>query len=230
MPPPNDGVMHDMITSGSMATAASPGFFTQEEARATEAVAVAARVGVDDQGFGDGGQDVDKEEEEQADLDEDDNAPEPTSTSRSKGRKKRKKNSPPTEPQIKWMGKEEECLAEAWKTVSMNSITGANQNFDTYWQRVKMAFDERKIVDPYFNKTVMVRGEKAMATHWGIMQAACSRWHDIHEEIADRPVSSADFEAKVCLLAVSVHPGSPSFDRQLVCVGAAGVRHVHRRH
>jgi hypothetical protein len=94
----------------------------------------------------------------------------------------------------------------------MNGITGANQNFDTYWQRVKIAFDEHKIVDPYFNKTVMVRGEKAMATHWGIMQAACSRWHDIQEEIADRLVSGADFECKVCLLAVSVGPGSPSFD------------------
>jgi hypothetical protein len=75
-----------------------------------------------------------------------------------------------------------------------------------------MAFDERKIVDPYFNKTVMVRGEKAMATHWGIMHAACSRWHVIQEEIADRSGSGADFECKVCLLAVSVDPRSPSFD------------------
>jgi hypothetical protein len=165
MPPPNDGVMHDMITSGSMATASSSGFFTQEEARATEAVAAASRGGVD--GPGDATQDINEEEEEQAQVDEEDDAPEPTSTA--KGRKKRKKNSSPTEPRIKWTGKEEECLAKAWKTVSMNGITGANQNFDTYWQQVKMAFDERKIVDPYFNKTVMVRGEKAMATHWGIM-------------------------------------------------------------
>jgi hypothetical protein len=210
MPSPNDGVMHDMITSGSMAAASSPGFFTQEEERAMEAVAAAARGGVDDHGFGDGAQDVDEEEEEQVDLDEEDDAPEPTSTS--KGGKKRKKNSPPTGPWIKWTSKEEECLAESWKTVSMNSITGANQNFDIYWQRVKLAFDERKIVDPYFNKTVMVRGEKAMATHWGIMQAACSRWHDIQEEIADRPVSGADFECKVCLLTISIDPGSPSFD------------------
>jgi hypothetical protein len=90
MPPPNDSVMHDMITSGSMAAASSPGFFTQEEARATEAVA--SRGAVDDQndGFGDGTQDVDEEEEEQADLDEEDDAPEPMPTS--KGRKKRKKN------------------------------------------------------------------------------------------------------------------------------------------
>jgi hypothetical protein len=62
MPPPNDGVMHDMITSGSMAAASSPGFFTQEEAKATEAVA--SRGAIDDQndGFGDGTQDVDEEE------------------------------------------------------------------------------------------------------------------------------------------------------------------------
>jgi hypothetical protein len=56
MPPLNDGVMHDMITSGSMAAASSPGFFTQEEARATEAIA--SRGAVDDQndGFRDGTQ------------------------------------------------------------------------------------------------------------------------------------------------------------------------------
>jgi hypothetical protein len=210
IPPPNDSMMHDMITSGSMAAASRPGFFTQEEVRATEAVA--SRGAVDDQndGFGDDTQDVDKEEEEQADLDEEDDAPEPTPMS--KGRKKRKKNSSPIESRIKWTGKEEECLAEAWKTVSMNGITGANQNYDTYWQRVKLAFDERKIVDPYFNKTVMIHGEKAMGTHWGIMQAACSRWHGIQEEIEARPVSGADFEVKVCSLAVFVDPGSPSFD------------------
>jgi hypothetical protein len=177
MSPLNDGVMHDMITSGSMAAASSLGFFTQEEARAMEAVA--SRGAVDDQndGFGDGTQDVDEEEEEQADLDEEEDAPKPTPTS--KGRKKRKKNSPLAEPRIKWTGKEEECLAEAWKTVSMNDITGANQNYETYWQRVKLAFDERKIIDPCFNKTVMIHGDKAMGTHWGIMQAACNRWHDI---------------------------------------------------
>jgi hypothetical protein len=61
---PNDGVMHDMITLGSMAAAANPGFFTQEEARATEAVAAASWGGND--GIGDAMQDVDEEEEEHA--------------------------------------------------------------------------------------------------------------------------------------------------------------------
>jgi hypothetical protein len=206
MPPPNDGVMHDMITSGSMAAAANPGFFTQEEERATEAVAAAPRGG--DDGLGDATQDVDEEEEEHVQVDEEDDAPEPTSTA--KGRKKRRKTSPPTEPRVKWTGKEEECLAEAWKTVSMNGITGANQNFDTYWQRVKTAFDERKLVDPYFNKTVMIRGEKAMAMHWGIMQAVCNKWHGIQEELAKRPISGADFETTVCF-------SSPStLDRRVV--------------
>jgi hypothetical protein len=97
MLPPNDGVMHDMITSGSMAAASSPGFFTQEEARATEAVMAALRGGVD--GLEDATQDLNEEEEEQAQVDEEDNAPELTSMA--KGRKKRKKNSPPTEPRIK---------------------------------------------------------------------------------------------------------------------------------
>jgi hypothetical protein len=125
MPPPNDGVMHYMITSGSMAAVANPGFFTQEEARAMKAIAATSLGGVDDHGFTDGTQDVGEEEEEQAQVEEDDDAPEPTSTA--KGRKKRKKTLPPTEPRVNWTGKEEKCLAEAWKTVSMNGITGANQ-------------------------------------------------------------------------------------------------------
>jgi hypothetical protein len=66
-----------------------------------------------------------------------------------------------------------------------------------------LAFDERKIVDPYFNKTVMIRGDKAMGTHRGIIQAACSKWHGIQEEIDKHVVSGEDFEVKVCSLAVA---------------------------
>jgi hypothetical protein len=57
-----------MITSGSMAAVANPGFFTQEEARAMEAVAAASRGGND--GLGDTTQDVDEEEEEHVQVDE----------------------------------------------------------------------------------------------------------------------------------------------------------------
>ncbi|KAK1606877.1 hypothetical protein QYE76_030550 [Lolium multiflorum] len=200
-PAPNDEAIHEMITSGSAAAAASPrffmdaaaaspGFFTQEEARATAAVA-ARKDQVED--VADGSQAVEEQEDE-----------EPGETTQadvnpSKGKKKRKKDSPPAEPRIKWTSKEEECLAEAWMTVSMNGIIGANQSFDTYWLRVKQAYEERKLVDPYFNKTNMnvYRGDKAMATHWGIMQTACSKWHGVQEEIARVPISGHDLEQKL---------------------------------
>nr|XP_051208245.1 uncharacterized protein LOC127325216 [Lolium perenne] len=171
-----------MITSGSMAAAASPGFFmaaaaacpgffTQEEARAT--VAMAAR-NEHREDVADGSQAVEEEDEEEEE-------PTQAAANLSKGKKKRKKDSPPAEPRIKWTPKEEECLAGAWMTVSTNGIIGANQSFDTYWLRVRQAYEERKLVDPYFNKTNMnvYRGDKAMATHWGIMQTACNKWHGI---------------------------------------------------
>ncbi|KAK1601474.1 hypothetical protein QYE76_048199 [Lolium multiflorum] len=199
-PAPNDEAIHEMITSGSAAAAASPrffmdaaaaspGFFTQEEARATAAVA-ARKDQVED--VADGSQAVEQEDEEPGETTQADVNP-------SKGKKKRKKDSPPTEPRIKWTSKEEECLAEAWMTVSMNGIIGANQSFDTYWLRVKQAYEERKLVDPYFKKTNMnvYRGDKAMATHWGIMQTACSKWHGVQEEIARVPISGHDLEQKL---------------------------------
>jgi hypothetical protein len=210
MPLPNDDMMHEIITSGSMTSMSIPGFFTQREARATKAIASQGAVDDPNDGFGDDTQDVDKEEEEQADLDEEEDAPEPTKMS--KERKIRKRNSPPTEARIKWTDRDEEFLAKAWKTISMNGITGANQDYEMYWQRVQLAFNERKIVNPYFNKMVMIPGDKAMCIHWGIMQAVCSKWHIIQEEIEAHPVSGADFESRVSSLAMpSVDPRSPRF-------------------
>ncbi|KAK1619720.1 hypothetical protein QYE76_025237 [Lolium multiflorum] len=196
---PNEEAIHEMITSGSMAAAASPrffmdaaaaspGFFTQEEARATAAVA-ARKDHVEDV--------ADEAKPSKKKTKKKERQLKPPSTRQ--GKKKRKKESPPAEPRIKWTPKEEECLAEAWMTVSMNGIIGANRSFDTYWLRVKQAYEERKLVDPYFNKTNMnvYRGDKAMATHWGLMQTACSKWHGIQRR-SKRPISGHDLEQKVC--------------------------------
>nr|XP_051220290.1 uncharacterized protein LOC127338066 [Lolium perenne] len=171
------------------AAAACPGFFTQEETRATAAVAARNEHRED---VADGSQAVEEEGEEEEE-------PTEAAANLSKGKKKRKKDSPPAEPRIKWTPKEEECLAEAWMTVSTNGIIGANQSFDTYWFRVRQAYEERKLVDPYFNKTNMnvYRGDKAMATHWGIMQTACSKWHGVQEEIDKRPISGHDLEQRL---------------------------------
>ncbi|KAE8781713.1 putative methionyl-tRNA synthetase [Hordeum vulgare] len=64
-----------------------------------------------------------------------------------------------------WTSKEDECLAKAWKTVSIHPITGANQNTDTYTGRIKTAFDECKMVDPDFANIHMDCGQKAMLNY-----------------------------------------------------------------
>nr|XP_020174565.1 uncharacterized protein LOC109760142 [Aegilops tauschii subsp. strangulata] len=98
------------------------------------------------------------------------------------------------EPRIKWASKEEKCLAEAWKVVCLDPTTGTNQSIETYWERIKAEFDERKLVDPYFKGVYMQRGSKTMANHWGRIQGACNKWHGVVEEVAARPESGASVE------------------------------------
>jgi hypothetical protein len=93
--------MDEIIANGSAAAASCPGF-TQEEALDME--------------------DDDLEEEEGGDEPmEVEPEPEPPA----RGRKKKRK-AVSGEPRVRWMAKEDECLAEAWKTVSMEPITGSN--------------------------------------------------------------------------------------------------------
>jgi hypothetical protein len=60
----------------------------------------------------------------------------------------------------------------AWITLIKTTSAAKKRNTDL-WLPVKLAFGECKIVDPYFNKTMNIHGEKDMATHWGIIQVAC---------------------------------------------------------
>ena len=95
------------------------------------------------------------------------------------------------------MSKEDECLAEAWKTVSIDPVTDSNQNADTYCRRIKTEFDECKFVDPEFANIHMDRGKKAMANHWVTIQVACKKWHGIQAEVAAHPKSGANIEGQV---------------------------------
>jgi hypothetical protein len=85
----------------------------------------------------------------------------------------------------KWRSLEDERLAKAWKTVSIDSISGDNQNSDTYWERVKVALDECKLLDPTFKKVHMDCNPSEMSHRWGIIQGACNKWHGIQQEITD---------------------------------------------
>ena len=46
--------------------------------------------------------------------------------------KKKKRAARSSELRVKWASKEDECLAEAWKIVCLEPITGMNQNTDMY--------------------------------------------------------------------------------------------------
>jgi hypothetical protein len=50
-------------------------------------------------------------------------------------------------------------------------ITSANKKYGAYWMRIKVEFDESKIVDKGYTKMVMKRSQKAMSIQWSIIQA-----------------------------------------------------------
>ncbi|XP_048544935.1 uncharacterized protein LOC125523912 [Triticum urartu] len=181
--------MDDIIAIGSTAAAASPGFATQDEVVDLNGD-MEAELGYVYGEDAHEAQESEEEEEDEEEEEEEEPAPVPM-----KGRQKKKKRAARSgEPRIKWTSKEEECLAEAWKVVCLDPTTGANQSLETYWDRIKAEFDERKLVDPYFKGVYMQRGSKAMANHWGRIQLACNKWHGIVEEVAARPESGASVE------------------------------------
>lgn len=94
----------------------------------------------------------------------------------------------------KWISREDECLAEAWKSVSIDPFTGANQSFEAYWLRIKAAFDERRLLDPYFKDCCTDRNDSAMSHRWHIIQQACNKWHGVVEEVRRVHVSGTNFE------------------------------------
>jgi hypothetical protein len=138
-----DDAMHHIINDGSTAD----DVYTQEEG---ETIA-----------------DKDEEEGEEGGKYEEDNGPvvaaaaSPALVVKGKSKAVPKKGGGSRGP--KWRSVEDECLTKAWKTVSIDPISGANQNSDTYWERVKVSFDECKLMDSTFNKIHMDRNPFVMS-------------------------------------------------------------------
>nr|XP_020168324.1 uncharacterized protein LOC109753808 [Aegilops tauschii subsp. strangulata] len=143
--------MDNIITTDSAAAAASPGFTAQDDT-------------MDLNGDMDGELDYGKEEpeEEEEEEEEEESAP-----ALMRKRKKNKRAVRTGEPRIKWASKEDECLAEAWKVVCLDPITGTNRSIDTYWDRIKAEFDERKLVDPTSKASTCSAGRKQWRTIGG---------------------------------------------------------------
>jgi hypothetical protein len=97
----------------------------------------------------------------------------------------------------KWSSREDECLAETWKMVIIDPFTGTNKNLECYWKRVKEAFDERWLLDPYFKNLRHGRNDSGISHRWAMIQHAWNKWHSVVEEVRRVHISCTNFDDQV---------------------------------
>ena len=122
--------MDEIIVAGTMVAAACPGFLEQDGE-------FFEQCGGDYEGGPGGTQETEADE-----VDETPVAPEGGGSAEEAPRPRRGPSRPrkepkavpssPTEPRVKWTHREDVLLAEAWKTMSLDPIVGANQMMDNY--------------------------------------------------------------------------------------------------
>ena len=74
----------------------------------------------------------------------------------------------------RWKTKEDECLVDAWKLVTNDSIVGSNQTYGRYWKRVKEQLHETMIYGDYA-KVTMDHNWNVMSHRWRTIQAECNK-------------------------------------------------------
>jgi hypothetical protein len=90
------------------------------------------------------------------------------------------------------------------EVVSIDPFTGANQSSDAYWLCIKAAYNERRLLDPYFKDCYHECNDSTMSHCWHIIQHACNKWHGVVKEVHRVHVSGTNFEDQVSELAVSI--------------------------
>ena len=86
---------------------------------------------------------------------------------------------------IIWMTKEDECMVESWKAITLGEITSTNQSSTAYWARIKDEFDERRFTKDFYKVSMMHR-QGAIEHRWRIVQRLVNKFHGCHENIIDR--------------------------------------------
>uniref|UniRef100_A0ACD5UJP4 Uncharacterized protein n=1 Tax=Avena sativa TaxID=4498 RepID=A0ACD5UJP4_AVESA len=191
-----DAIMTDMINSGGL-----PPFYTQGEAEAYD------------------GYDNSQEpwENEAYAFAQDDEEEAPTPVPEVVPVVKKKKNGGRD---LKWSSREDECLAEAWKSVSIDPFTGANQSSEAYWLRVKAAYDERRHLDPYFKDLYHDRNDSGISHRWHMIQHACNKWHGVVEEVRRVHVSGTNFEDQMHAMITAYHEDNDDVEFKFIHVFA----------
>jgi hypothetical protein len=59
--------------------------------------------------------------------------------------------------------------------MSIDPFTSANQNAEFYRKKVKVAFDEHPLLDPYFKELTTDCNVSTMSHHWHMIQHACNK-------------------------------------------------------
>ncbi|XBH70195.1 hypothetical protein VPH35_097910 [Triticum aestivum] len=169
--------MNDIITTGSAAAAASPGFTAQDDT-------------IDLNGDMDDELDYGEEEPEEEDEDEEETAPAPAR----KGKKKKKRAARTGEPRIKWASKEDECLDEAWKVICLDPTTGTTRASTRIGSASRSSSTSANSSTPTSKAFTCSAGRRQWRTIGGLIQTACNKWHGIVEEIAARLKSGASIK------------------------------------